>query len=807
MIQDLRYACRRLRNSPGFSTVAIVTIALAVGANAAMFSLVNGMFLRPLPYPEPDRIVRILERLPSGGINAISTLNYLDWTNQSTAFEHIAAEASWRATLTGGKDPLSIRATLVSPHYFDIFGVRPAHGRMFVPGDDEPGKDRVVLLSHVFWERQFGGDLGIVGREILLNGEPHTVIGVLPNGPFDRTATQIWKPLAFQPSRMTRDYRWLGATARLKAGVTLEQARAEMELIGRRIAAAHPQTNEGWGVAVDRLGDVLFGPDMRTAVMTLFAATGFVLLIGCANLANLALARGLGRRGEMAVRAALGARRRHLVRDLLIESLVLSACGGTVAIGLGYIILRWILSWIPPYSLPPAVHIGMDTPVLLFAMIVALGAGLLFGVAPAARATTPDLVGALKGGRSGTAAAHIGGRVRGILVVAEIALAFVLLVGSGLLMRSFVNLLHIDPGFDATNVLTAGLALAPEQHRDPFQLNAYLDSLAEAVEGVPGVRAVAVTSALPLQGWGYGVPYSIAGREATDRSHRRRAFLKIVSPSYVETLGIKLLSGRGLTDVDTVGAPFVALVNETFARREFPDEDPIGRRIVAQSIIPGTAEPGPEVHWEIVGVIAGEKITGLGDPIGAGIYVSNRQNPSYALHLLVRTDVPPSSVTKAVQSAIERVDSGQALSDVRTLETIVRESTLGNRVVGTLLTVFAGLALLLAVVGIYGVVAYTAAQRAHEMGIRAALGASPMHLRRLIVQGGLRLTLIALSIGLVGAVPATELMASLLYGVSPDDPATMAVVAMLLLGIAGGACVLPAWRITKKEPIDALRSV
>ena len=806
MFQDVRYAVRRLRNSPGFSTVAIITIALALGANTAMFSLVNGLFLRPLPYPEPDRIVRVLERLPTGGVNAISTLNYLDWADQSTAFEYIAAEAAWTVTLAGGEEPLSIRAALVSAHYFDIFGVTPARGRTFADGDDEPGRDGVVLLSHRLWQRHFGGDPSILGRDIVVNGEPHTVIGVLPAGPFDRTATQIWKPLAFQASHQTRDFRWLGASARLKPGVTLEQARAEMDLIGERIAAAHPSVNQGWGVAVDRLGDVLIGPQMRTALSVLFAATGFVLLIGCANLANLTLARGLARRGEMAVRAVVGAPRQRLIRSLLIESVVISACGGIVAIAVGYIILTWILWWIPPYSLPPAMHVGMDASVLLFAMSVAVGAGLLFGLVPAMRATRPDLAGALRGGRSGTTAADVGVRVRGALVVAEITMAFVLLVASGLLMRSFVNLLAIDPGFDATDVLTAGLPLAQAEHRDSADLIPYLDSIAEAVAAVPGVRGVAMTSALPLQGWGYGVPYSIAGRDIPERPNRRRAFLKTVSPSYVDTLGIKLLAGRGLTDSDTAAAPLVALVNETFARREFTDGDPIGHRILARTVVPGTTELGPEAAWEIVGVVAGEKITGLGDPVTAGMYVSIRQSPSSDVHLIVRAGLPPTVLTRSVQSAVERVNSSQALSDVRTLEQIVRESTLGNRVVGWLLAVFAGFALLLATVGIYGVITNTAAQRAHEMGIRAALGASAAHLGTLIVGGAMRMTLFGLAGGLLFTVPATDLMASILYGVESDDPLTMAVVAGLLLAVAGLACVRPVWRMTRREPIDALRT-
>ena len=805
VIHDLRCAIRLLRNSPGFSAVAIAIIAIAVGANTAMFSFVNGMLLSPLPYPESDRIVRVLERHPSGGLNSISTLNYLDWANQNAVFEYMAGEVGWSGTVTGGDEPVWIRGARVSARYFDIFGTKAALGRTFLPGEDQLGKDRVVLLSHVLWESRFGSDPAMLGRDIVLNGEAYTVIGVLPKGPFDRAAAQIWQPLAFQPSTMTRDFRWLGASAKLRPGVTLGIARAQMDVIGQRIANAYPNSNKGWGVAVDRLADVLIGPDLRTAVTVLFAATAFLLLIGCANLANLALARSIPRESEMAVRAALGARRWHLVRQLLIENVVISVGGGTVGVGVGYAMLKWIRSLIPPGTLPPAVDISMDGSVLLFTLAVAVVTGLLFGAAPAAQTTSPSLVSALKEGGHGTTAGSPGRRMRGVLVVAEIALAFVLLVASGLLMRSVFKLLDIDPGFNATNVLTAGLPISQDQHPDPVDLNAYLASISAAVEAVPGVRETAMTSALPLQGWGFGVRYSIAGRESTDRADRRPMFFKMVSPSYFDALGITLRAGRVLSDKDIAGAPPVAIINEALARREFPDENPIGRRIVVQEIVPGRTELGQEIAWEIVGVIAGEKITGLGDEISAGMYVSNQQSPTYGISLIVRAGIAPQSLQRAIRSAVDSVNKDQALSDIRTLEQIVDQSMLGNRVTSRLLAGFAAGALLLAGVGIYGVISCMAAQRTREMGIRAALGASAGNRRRLILQGGMRLTLIGLSIGFAGTFAATRVMASMLYGVGTHDPLTIGVVAAVLSGVAGLACFLPAWRITKADPMEALR--
>ena len=805
VIHDLRHAIRLLRNSAGYSAVAIATIALAIGANTAMFSVVKGLLWSPMPYPEPDRIVRVLERLPNGGPNAISTLNYLDWTKQNTVFEHMAAETGWRVTLAGGEEPVLIQAARVSPHYFDIFGAKAALGRTFLPDEDQIGKDHVVLLSHALWERRFGADPAILERDILLDGEPHAVIGILPKaGPFARAAAEIWKPLAFQPANLTRDYRWLGGNARLKPGVTLEQARAEMTLIAQRLGDAHADSNKGWGVAVDRLADVLIGPELGTAVTVLFAATALVLLIGCANLANLALARSTSRGSEMAVRAALGASRWRMVRQILIEHVAIAVCGGIAALGVGYAMLQWIRSWIPRHSLPPAVDISMDTSVLLFTLVVAAATGVLFGILPAAETTSSSLVGALKEGRRGTTAGNPGRRMRGVLVVAEVALAFVLLVASGLMLRSFFNLLDVDPGFDATNVLTAGLPIRQEQHPDPAELNAYLSSIRAAVLAVPGVRETAVTSALPLEGWGFGVPYSIAGRESPD-TVRRRAFLKIVSPSYFHALRITLLSGRVLTDGDTAGAPPVALINETLAKREFPDQGPIGRRIVAQEIVPGRTELGRRIEWEIVGVIAGEKITGLGDEISAGMYVSNQQSPTYGINLIVRTDVPPLPLQRAIRSALGRVNKDQALSDVRTLDQIVGQSMMGNRVMSVFFTVFASIALLLAAVGLYAVISYTTAQRTHEMAIRAALGASAGNLRRLVVQSGMGLTSIGLAAGVAGTWVTTNVMSSMLYGVDARDPVTIAVVAAVLSAAAGLACFMPASRITRVDPMDVLR--
>ena len=805
MIRDLRHAVRLLVNHPGFSAVALITIALAIGANTAMFSLVNGLLLRPLPYPDPLRIVRVLERHPTGGVNSISTSNYLDWARQSKAFEYLAAETRWDPTLTGATGAVVLLGARVSANYFDIFGVQLSQGRTFRPGDDEVGSDRVVVISHRLWATRFGSSPDALGRSLRLDGEPHTVIGILPEGgPFDRAVAQIWKPLALSPGDTSRDFRWLGATAKLKPGVALDQARAEMDVIGERLARAYPASNAGWGIAVDRLQDVLVGPSLETAVTILFTATGLVLLIGCANLANLALARGISREGEMAVRAALGATRRELVRQVLIENVVLSVCGGVVGIAVGYALLAWFLWLIPPTALPPAVDVSVDASVLLFTTIMAIGTGLLFGVAPASQILDWKLSNTLREGGLGAGGVRRG-RIRQGLVVAEVALAVTLLVASGLLMRSFFRLLDVDPGFTAAAVLTAGVPISQERHPNPDELRAYVGALRTAVERVPGVRETAVTSALPLRGWGYGVPYAIAGRPAPDRTERRPAFFKIVSPSYFSVLNIPLRAGRGLSVTDTVGAPPVTVINEALARREFPGEDPIGHRILVSRIVPGRTQVGDEVAWEIVGVIAQERVTGLDDSVSAGLYVSDQQNPTYSLSMLVRTSVPPQSLEQSVRSAVAAVNRDQALSDVQPMERIVQQSMFGTRTAGVVLAVFAGMALVLASLGIYGVMAYTALQRTQEMGIRAALGAGAGDLRRLIMTGGMRLTAIGLGLGVAGSLVAMRAMSSLLYGVRADDPLTIAIVVLVLMGVASMACGLAAWRMTTVDPMVALR--
>src|SRR6202163_57736 len=478
VFQDLRYGWRTLANSPGFAAVAILTLALGIGANTAIFSFVDGVLLKPLPYKNADRIVRVLEKPPRGERNGISTLNFLDWQKDNAVFDFMAAQAGGQATLTGIGEPVQIRGARVSAHFFDIYSMQAGLGRTFLPDEDQPGKDHVVILSHVLWVNQFGADASIVNRTILLENEPYTVIGVLPAGSaFDRAFNQLWRPLAFEPSNMTRNFHWMVSFARLKHDITLQQAQANMNAIGARIERDFPDSNKGWGVIVERYADTLIGPDLRTALLVLMTAAGLVLLIGCANLANLALARGVSREREVALRASLGAGRGRLIRQFLTENVLLSLFGGALGIAVGYGAMRWLQLLVPPFSFAREVRITMDTRVLLFALVVSVVTGLLFGIVPAWQATSPELTGLMKDGGRGSTDHASRKRVREILIVAEVALAFVLLVGSGLMMRSFFRLLTVDTGFDSTNVLTIGLPVTTQRFPDSTRLNLYLQDI------------------------------------------------------------------------------------------------------------------------------------------------------------------------------------------------------------------------------------------------------------------------------------------------------------------------------------------
>jgi predicted permease len=805
LLQDLRYGMRTLAKSPGFATVAILTLAIGIGANTAIFSFVNGVLLRPLPYGDPERIVRVLEKPPGGGRNGISTLNYLDWQKDNTVFEYMAAQTGGSVTLTGVNEPVQLRGARVSAHYFDIFGIQASLGRTFAGDEDQPGKERVAVLSHALWSSQFGAEPGAIGKTITLDGIPHTVIGVLPaGGAFDRAFSQIWRPLAFEPANMTRNFHWFGAFAKLKRGVTLKQATTQMDAIGARIARDYPDSNKGWGVTIDLFADTIVGTQMRQSLYVLLSAVGMVLLIGCANLANLTLARGSAREREVAIRASIGAGRWRLMRQFLTENVLLSICGGILGLVLGFALKAALMAALPPFSLPREADVAIDTRVLLFTLTLAVCTGIIFGMAPALQATRPNLAGCMKEGGRGSSSGR--NRLRGALVIAEMALAFVLLTGAGLLIRSFFQMQRVDTGFVSTNVITAGLPIPDKRFPDPAGLNAYLREVVGKVEAIPGVRDVALTSALPMQGWGYGMPFQRADKPMVDRANRRACFFKMVSPSYFRTLGLRLRKGRTIEDRDVKGAPGVAVINETMVRLYFKGEEPLGKRILVQEIVPGKTQLGPEIPWEVVGVIADEKVDNLGGKgDNPGMYVSNQQSPVFFQSLVVRAAMDPSGLKQSLAKAVHEINKDQTLTDVKTLDQIKEESSASNRLQSVLLTVFAAIAVLLAAIGIYGVISYSVEQRTHEIGIRAALGASKGDLLALILRNGMLLAGIGLVLGFGSALGLTRLLANLLFGVGERDPLTIGAVAVLLAGVALLACYVPARRATKVDPMVALR--
>ena len=799
---DLRFAVRSLRKSPAFTAVAVLTIGLGLGANTAIFSFLDGVLLKPLAYPEPERLVQLWEKPPGGQRNGISALNFQDWRAQATSFTAMAAQTGKTVTISDRGEPRQLRLSVVSAPYFDILGVRPALGRTFVAGEDQPGNDRVVVLTQRIWRSEFGADPAIVGRTLILDGEPHTVVGVLPAGEFDRRFADAFMPLAFAPDAV-RNFHYLNAIARLKPGVSLEQARSEMSRIAAGIAERYPDIKKDWGATVDRWLDRIVGPQLRLSLIVLMSAVGAVLLIACANLANLLLARATLRSREISVRAALGASRWRLVRQLLVESLLLSCLGGVAALLVGILLFRGILSQLPPFSLPPQAQVGVDLRVAAFLGLLTVLTALLFGLVPALQASRRDAALALKEGGRGGSASRRKAWLRNALVVSQVALAFVLVCGAGLLVRSFARLTSVEAGFDTTNVVTMGFLLQMDRDTDGERLTSYVSQVIDAVRAVPGVREAAMTSALPLQGWGFGMPFRVSGR-SVEPSKRPSCFFKIVTPGYFGALGMKLRKGRGLSEADTKGSAPVVVVNEAFASRQFAAQDPIGQHVLIEQIVTGKRQLGPEVAWQIVGVVADEKVSSL-DNTSAGVYVSYAQSPIVGVSLLVKGAASASALVSSVERAVWALNKNQALPNPTLLEQIKADSLGQTRLRTLLLAAFALLALLMAAVGVYGVLSYVTAQRTTELGVRAALGASAADLVRLVVRGGTRPVLLGLVIGGYGAIGLTRWLQTLLFEVDPTDPATMAVAGSVLLLVAWAACYIPARRAARIDPMRALR--
>ncbi len=806
--QDFRYAWRMVKRSPGFTFFATLTIALGLGANAAIFSLVDGVLLKSLGYPEPERIVQLWERPPRGLRNGISAANYIDWTKQSQSFEAMAAQtgaamsyAASGAGGSGGGEPRLLRVTVVSAPYFDVFGTKAALGRTFISDEDQPGRDKVTVISHRLWLNLFGADATIVGRDILLNGDPYTVVGVLPgNSEFDRRSADLWIPLAF-PAQVARDYHYLSAVARLKRGVSFEQAQAEMRSIAEGIATRYPDVKKGWSATVDRYIDRVVGPQLQLSLQVLMAAVVAVLLIGCANLANMLTARGTLRSREIALRLALGANRMRLVRMLLTESLMLSVFGGLLGVALGYGLLRWIQALLPPFYFPAEANVGMDGRVLAFLALVTILTSVVFGLTPALRASRRDAAEAMKEGGRTSSAGRRDVYVRHAFVAAQVTAAFILLAGAGLLMRSFHRVMDVDTGYDTEGIVAAYLPLPNERNPEPVALTQYIRQVLDEVRAVPGVQDTAVASAIPLRGWGDGMPF----RMPEQPDEIVGTGFKIITPGYFRTLGLRLVAGRLFDDRDSAGSVPVVVVNESFVRRYLPNRDPIGSRILVERILPSRRGLGPMTAWEIVGVVVDEKASGLENPTDVGAYASFAQSPVVGLGLVARGSGDPAMLIKSIQHAVQRVNKYQVLDRPMTVSRLKADSMVGRRLPTYLLGGFALLAMLLACAGIYGVLSFVTAKRTQELGIRAALGASPSDLVRMVIRAGTVPVIVGIVLGLGGAMWLSRFMRAMLFQVSPVDAPSLLAVAALFLAVALAACFVPAWRASRVDPMTALR--
>ena len=806
LIQDLRYGARMLVKSPSFTLIAVVTLALGIGANTAIFSLVSAVLVRPLDYQEPERLVMVWESDATIGATGDTPApgNYADWKTQNRVFEDMAALDLRPFNLTGDGEPERVMAFGVSHNFFPLLGASPVMGRNFLPEEDKPGANKVAVLSYGLWQSRFGGEQNILNRELLLNGEKYTVVGVMPqNFQFAMTGIKLWTPIALTAEQLSdRDLHHLNVVARLKPGVTVQQADADIRAITERIAVAYPEQAEGLSASVVTLHEQFTG-GIRRPLLMLLVAVGFVLLIACANIAGVLLARSAARGREMAVRAALGASRWRIVRQLLTESLLLGVAGGV----LGLLLAMWTLAFLQqliPAGMREMRALTLDLPVLGFTLLISLLAGVVFGLAPAIQASKTNLNDALKSG-TGRTGFGVGQRwLRSAFVVTEIALSLVLLVGAGLLIQTLSKLRGQYSVLQPESVLTLRTQLSGGQYREHQQKVAFYDQVLARVKTLPGVAAAGFTTAAPFTGMTSN-GLSLEGREA-DPNNNWNAIHRQISPDYFRAMGLALKQGRPFNERDDERATPVAVVNETMARQFWPSEDALGKRFKVGA-------PDDPTPWlTIVGVVADMRQVGVDAPVKAEMYVPYWQagHPiPYTLFtprdLIIRTTGAPSSIVPAVRQAIREVDPNQPVANVRTMDEVLGRVTAQRTLGMQLLTAFAVLGLLLAALGIYGVLSYFVVQHTPEIGVRMALGAQPADVLKLVIGKGMKLALAGVAVGIAGAFALTRLMESLLFGVSAIDPLTFAGVAVLLTTVAFLACYLPARRATKVDPMVALR--
>src|SRR5579859_1407566 len=810
LFQDIRFAVRQFLKSPGFTAVAVITLALGIGANTAIFSVVNGALLRPLGFPEPDRLVRVWHVPPAKSFPgmtrfAVSAANYVDWENQNHVFERMTIYTYRGFTFTGGDKPLQVDACAVSRGFFDALGVRPMLGRTLLPEEDQPGRSNVVVLSFRFWQEHFGSNPDVVGHNIVMGGQNFLVAGVMPASFRLPDFAQMWTPLAWtDQERAVRGEHHYVVMARLKAGASVAGAQAEMNTISSRLEQLYPADDKGWGAIVVPLHDDLVS-DVRPAMLILLGAVACVLLIACVNVANLILAKGFSRQKEIAIRTALGASSTRVLRQVLTESVLLSFVGGALGLAYAPFGVRLIKAFLAD-KLPQSMDIGLDLNVLLFTAAISLVTGILAGILPALRLARENVSETLKQGLGRMDTDSSGHRTRSVLVVSEVALSLVLLIGAGLLIRSFQRLHNVNPGFDSHGVLTASVEVAQKKFPQPAGQARFFDQVLQRVRSLPSVISTGVIDDIPLDGGGSHQPIAIEGRPVVPMSEQPEVDVRLTSPGYMSTMRIPILRGRDLNDTDVAGGPGAVLISQSMARQFWPDEDAIGKHL--------TLTFSPDVPREVVGIVGDVKLDGLDQTRPAvALYSSLDQVSvpamggwrSFPMMLVVRTATSPAAVVSAVADAVHQVDADIPLRNILTMDDVVATSLQQQRFDTWLLGAFAGLALILAAIGIYSVLSYSVKRRVGEIGIRMALGARLGDVLRMVVIEGMKPTLLGLAIGVVAALAFGRVMSSLIYQIAPSDPLTFVAVAALLMVVGFLATIIPAYRASKVDPMVALR--
>jgi putative ABC transport system permease protein len=799
LIQDIGYSLRRLRKAPGFALVAVATLALGIGANAAIFSAVNAVLLRPLPYPEADRLMAV-NAVWKGQPVVVSPQNFLDFEKETKSFDALAVYHTSGATLTGRGEPMQLAIGETSAVFFDVLRATPALGRFFKPGENEPGQSRVVVLSQGLWRERFGGDASAVGQDLILDGVPHTIVGVAPAS-FDLPRGRaLWRPLEYDKQFRTqsRGAWYLSAIGRLRAGTSAESARAEAATIGARLATAYPDADEGLGLTVRPFKEAMVGK-VRTPLYVLLGAVGLVLLIACANVANLLLSRAAAREGELAVRSAMGAGRGRLVRQLFTEASVL----GTLGAGAGLVVAAWggdLILALQPREVPRLDEIRLDPVVAGFTLACAFLTTVVFGTLPAILATRRSSATALREAGRGLLSGR-GGRVRRGLAVAEMGLAVTLLAGAGLLLRSFHELSRVDPGFRPDSVLVFRLDIPEGRYADDGAKTLFYRRALEAFGAIPGVQSSAATIAVPLRGFGFSFSFAVDGRPDVPPAQQPSLETRVVTAAYFPTLGIPVVKGRGFAETDDGSAPRVVILSREAARRHFPGQDPIG-----QGIRLGWGPPDDKVGGIVVGVVGDVKEAGLDAEHPAEIYLPYAQKPITGMDVVLRATVPPSSLASAVRGVVHDLDPDLPVARIETLSRIVATSIAQPRFYTALLTAFAGTALLLAALGLFGVISVGVSQRTREIGVRMALGARSGDVVRLVLREAATLAVLGVAVGLVAALALSRTLGTLLFNLSPTDPLVFAAAPLVLLLTAVVAALLPARRAAHVDPIEALRS-